>query len=163
MWIIWTQLFQSTHSLRSATVQGCRMPYRFCVSIHALLAECDVRKATCPRDNELFQSTHSLRSATSNRDRFHRGQSVSIHALLAECDEKRICNGNGVTSFNPRTPCGVRHVAGVPGAPLERFQSTHSLRSATFPAIRGHSDGSSFNPRTPCGVRLYKVLYVYHH
>ena len=79
------------------------------------------------------------------------------------------------TSFNPRTPCGVRH------APVERpgisdwFQSTHSLRSATVgPSLdkteeqvsihallaecdRGEVPGSGlhhrFNPRTPCGVR----------
>ena len=79
------------------------------VSIHALLAECD-----------------SLRHVG-----FVCHRVVSIHALLAECDrtlpEKLIPSA----SFNPRTPCGVRPVfRSLDGKEL-RFQSTHSLRSAT--------------------------------
>ncbi len=81
------QMFQSTHSLRSAT-NDFRMNIRQpAVSIHALLAECDRGKAgefdsaNCfnPRTpcgvrrapgqlvskRVQFQSTHSLRSATS--------------------------------------------------------------------------------------------------
>ena len=78
--------------------------------------------------------------------------------------------------FNPRTPCGVRHT-GTGGFLLRtKFQSTHSLRSATPPAfskiilspvsihaLLAECDprwaGTDhcmprFNPRTPCGVRL---------
>ena len=105
---------------------------------------------------------------------------VSIHALLAECDR---CGGFPPISgacFNPRTPCGVRPGTSGPFAPLCRFQSTHSLRSATDchrrfrPRYRvsihallaecdSHADGpglggSRFNPRTPCGVRLMSNL-----
>ena len=103
-------LFQSTHSLRSAT--GCKKVdlLKDLVSIHALLAECDnwlvsetavsycfnprtpcgVRLPTCRSGHSMrwFQSTHSLRSATPS------------------------CYG---ISFS------------------FRFQSTHSLRSATAP------------------------------
>ena len=102
---------------------------------------------------------------------------VSIHALLAECDkhqrrrkEPKQCfnprtpcgvrqGGNVINrplaSFNPRTPCGVRHRRRPGKGVSERFQSTHSLRSATvffrhLPLRRG-----GFNPRTPCGVRLH--------
>ena len=78
---------------------------------------------------------------------------VSIHALLAECDPLNW---------------------GIFFAPM-KFQSTHSLRSATKDMLRGRApynvsihallaecDGaiglfaigaSGFNPRTPCGVR----------
>ena len=56
-------LFQSTHSLRSATVQVPEMICEARVSIHALLAECD----DILPDNVLPAL-------------------VSIHALLAECD-----------------------------------------------------------------------------
>ena len=35
------------------------------VSIHALLAECDIINGGQPPDNKTFQSTHSLRSATA--------------------------------------------------------------------------------------------------
>ena len=124
------------------------------VSIHALLAECDLRlsrsgfPASCfnprtpcgvrrsPPDcgcrDEMFQSTHSLRSATGIYSTDEAVVAVSIHALLAECDW--IC-ANGTCPgrcFNPRTPCGVR---------LE------------FPVFYKHIAG--FNPRTPCGVRQY--------
>ena len=78
-------------------------------------------------------------------------------------------------SFNPRTPCGVRPISRALAVPTLRFQSTHSLRSATdldtlkrlIPAVSIHAllaecdrillDATarsiSFNPRTPCGVR----------
>ena len=100
-------VFQSTHSLRSATSFG-------------IFWHCSM----------WFQSTHSLRSATNNKPNNNRKEIVSIHALLAECDRNRAGVGNGlrvsihallaecdsclfhrhlpVRSFNPRTPCGVR-------------------------------------------------------
>ena len=78
-------------------------------------------------------------------------------------------------SFNPRTPCGVRLSVRLIMPPVELFQSTHSLRSATLRpsgapphgkvsihALLAECDGawerllrtrSRFNPRTPCGVR----------
>ena len=56
---------------------------------------------------------------------------VSIHALLAECDVQGSSNSNPGSGFNPRTPCGVRQSGGSSVHPLARFQSTHSLRSAT--------------------------------
>ena len=101
----------------------------------------------------MFQSTHSLRSATMGYTARGAFGLVSIHALLAECDRFRnpvprpVCRFNprtpcgvrlvrasdssGGQSFNPRTPCGVRlHIQKVKLRP-NRFQSTHSLRSAT--------------------------------
>ena len=78
--------------------------------------------------------------------------------------------------FNPRTPCGVRHAMLSCAGPCRRFQSTHSLRSATgycwtrrqglsvsIHALLAECDEIcndyknqqyGFNPRTPCGVRL---------
>ena len=56
-------VFQSTHSLRSATQNWRQFVYIEDVSIHALLAECD------PLTVEDVS-----------------GLEVSIHALLAECD-----------------------------------------------------------------------------
>ena len=103
-------MFQSTHSLRSATL------YRYCnvidytVSIHALLAECDssaaadafsvpgfnprtpcgVRRSTSiPADTlSAFQSTHSLRSATAP-DHIH-CYSTAQTILCANLPEKAI-------------------------------------------------------------------------
>ena len=125
--------FQSTHSLRSATLQGHCRSQDFQVSIHALLAECDrwhvphlitllvsihALLAECDWCFGVFhsqccfwfQSTHSLRSATS-------------------CFSVRPASQTG---FNPRTPCGVRLMAIWSLNRTVRFQSTHSLRSATL-------------------------------
>ena len=101
-------LFQSTHSLRSATKSGFRECFRVLVSIHALLAECDnlyrigntrlhgfnprtpcgVRQSASNTRiaRTSFQSTHSLRSATPTYAITYLVCGVSIHALLAECD-----------------------------------------------------------------------------
>ncbi len=61
-------LFQSTHSLRSAT-------------FWLLLA------LNC---STWFQSTHSLRSATYAARKAFNVDAVSIHALLAECDPLKL-------------------------------------------------------------------------
>ena len=107
--ITWTRCwFQSTHSLRSAT-------HRFqLAAIHPL-----------------FQSTHSLRSATVHFKDYCVPLWVSIHALLAECDALIGKNPLRKASFNPRTPCGVRPEYSPPSIQSDKFQSTHSLRSAT--------------------------------
>ncbi len=145
--------FQSTHSLRSATDFTGFGRANPPVSIHALLAECDLPGTSRRLPRTGFQSTHSLRSATT-----------------------LFCPGATVTeSFNPRTPCGVRRMTILASPPLARFQSTHSLRSATYfyhpaPASKNVSihallaecdyrqpaclpQSGGFNPRTPCGVR----------
>ena len=82
-----------------------------------------------------FQSTHSLRSATIIRRRLKRHQLVSIHALLAECDPSEIIISGKWQSFNPRTPCGVRPARVSRRGRKRMFQSTHSLRSATYAAL----------------------------
>ena len=106
---------------------------------------------------------------------------VSIHALLAECDIKKDRLAIVHDSFNPRTPCGVRLNGGTTLRNNRKFQSTHSLRSATHQrgnnpdnekfqsthSLRSatlanrfkdlHPEG--FNPRTPCGVR--QAIYDY--
>ena len=82
---------------------------------------------------------------------------VSIHALLAECDATLRNNKSTIESFNPRTPCGVRPTPETINQTTERFQSTHSLRSATFFLLMFHDGNNGFNPRTPCGVRPSSV------
>ena len=144
--------FQSTHSLRSATSNGKK------ISLAAT-----------------FQSTHSLRSATREAQEKLLEAEVSIHALLAECDPGIYPCISGLLSFNPRTPCGVRPFSFDLYATFGRFQSTHSLRSATQGPVEPYflimvsihallaecdyiirilySMTWGFNPRTPCGVR----------
>ena len=145
-----------------------------------------------------FQSTHSLRSATRFSYRGNRRHAVSIHALLAECDFELSGKFHQPAGFNPRTPCGVRLQESLDATPRRavsihallaecdygltrmpipgmKFQSTHSLRSATvfrmillrnflvsihallaecdLGFIRITATTNCFNPRTPCGVR----------
>ena len=80
----------------------------------------------------MFQSTHSLRSATADKIIITEDGEVSIHALLAECDKFRQDGRAGKSGFNPRTPCGVRHELPLQYRVELLFQSTHSLRSATY-------------------------------
>ena len=83
----------------------------------------------------MFQSTHSLRSATEEYKPLAACSGVSIHALLAECDKNRNWMMWSKIRFNPRTPCGVRLKAAKAEAGTPKFQSTHSLRSATAPNL----------------------------
>ena len=186
--------FVSIHALLAECDPSARFhAVNRAVSIHALLAECDHQPGwgnddgTCfnPRtpcgvrqslglgavDHGLFQSTHSLRSATQVTYVGGNWDQVSIHALLAECDAAGISWWWMLISFNPRTPCGVRREPRNSTAYTETFQSTHSLRSATWRsglpyclcpvsihALLAECDGGwlrrgalwwSFNPRTP--------------
>ena len=123
--------FQSTHSLRSATPVSSRRGGAFlCFNPRT---PCGVRLQVPSRWWTLykFQSTHSLRSATSPLKESNKKSRVSIHALLAECDIRLWLISRFLYSFNPRTPCGVRHVLPALADIDMVFQSTHSLRSAT--------------------------------
>ena len=147
-------MFQSTHSLRSATLpDGCKS-HLLAVSIHALLAECDykpsrsrnhvhrfnprtpcgVRRPPPSRQSDCltFQSTHSLRSATHRMRAFRERHPVSIHALLAECDFRKypVRRADLVVSIHALLAECDGHGLGI-RVQLHRFQSTHSLRSAT--------------------------------
>ena len=150
-----TKTFQSTHSLRSATNRkagACRVQK---VSIHALLAECD--DVAIEGYGSTFVSIHALLAECDWPSRkpvevhevsihallaecdvpcvfFSSSTSVSIHALLAECDPRTKSACLTLRCFNPRTPCGVRRSACPFTGFSFRFQSTHSLRSATQPA-----------------------------
>ena len=77
--------FQSTHPVRGATTRALGVELASRISIHAPRAGCDqiIFKGM---DKPAFQSTHPVRGATDE--------------LLEE--------NNGLTNFNPRTPCGVR-------------------------------------------------------
>ena len=172
------RLFQSTHSLRSATNRRKTTSYLF--SSFNPRTPCGVRQYLDnpgPEDIQ-FQSTHSLRSATKVFRPVGGKNPVSIHALLAECDNNAGGDVSVYAGFNPRTPCGVRPSLRGDCRRNHRFQSTHSLRSATnntgsrgnglevsIHALLAECDSlllrlawrrTGFNPRTPCGVRQVK-------
>ena len=64
-------------------------------------------------------------------------------------------------NFNPRTPCGVRHVDALPLLDGLKFQSTHPLRGATSMRSDRMCPRHYFNPRTPCGVRRNSQLAIF--
>ena len=123
-----------------------------------------------------FQSTHPLRGATFITSSMQNVYKISIHAPLAGCDFYPHTRPLSGLHFNPRTPCGVRHVTLPPPVSCLTFQSTHPLRGATTVPRKAlwvrlisihaplagcdHSarltgrQPNNFNPRTPCGVRL---------
>ena len=124
------------------------------VSIHALLAECDtlgtydcvIQLSFNPRtpcgvrqimNNQIklkdTVSIHALLAECDNPGcRMTNCYLVSIHALLAECDPRTTKTKTKTKSFNPRTPCGVRLTFSGARETAHGFQSTHSLRSATW-------------------------------
>ena len=106
--------FQSTHSLRSATVAHTTVIYPTGVSIHALLAECDgamgLKAVPIPCFNP--RTPCGVRPQQGGRVRLF-------------------------PRFNPRTPCGVRQKTGKLSHGRFTFQSTHSLRSATQAPVLG--------------------------
>ena len=127
----WSAMFQSTHSLRSATLPGISLCQEWRVSIHALLAECDAR-CDHRRSRSRIVSIHALLAECDRKPgRPSLYTEVSIHALLAECDQGYGPPPYQASSFNPRTPCGVRQSHLPPLPCMVPFQSTHSLRSAT--------------------------------
>ena len=123
------------------------------VSIHALLAECDVLhppllsdarsfnpRTPCgvrrqPPDNKETIESFNPRTPCGVRLLLDSSPGkaciVSIHALLAECDTRKNNMCIIAYGFNPRTPCGVRLTSPISIRSCARFQSTHSLRSAT--------------------------------
>ena len=79
------------------------------ISIHALLAEGDMRIWETQRAASIFLSTPSSRRATCSKvytiDIAH---SISIHALLAEGDQTQRNTKFGQSHFYPRPPRGGR-------------------------------------------------------
>ena len=174
-------MFQSTHSLRSATLVVLLFSIRDIVSIHALLAECDgqaVRNIPIPvRFNP--RTPCGVRQETA----------LTL-AITGSFNPRTPCGVRrekpltpvAMNRFNPRTPCGVRRVTAVwsilpTGVSihallaecdnveayayiLDAFQSTHSLRSATICYRPAYLSPHSFNPRTPCGVRHIAPSFI---
>ena len=125
-------MFQSTHSLRSATSSSLTVstsPDGFNPR-----TPCGVRLSAFSStfNPYRFQSTHSLRSATRGTQPKERNKTMfqSTHSLRSATVE--YATGRPASHrFNPRTPCGVRRNTATLHYMHYAFQSTHSLRSAT--------------------------------
>ena len=110
------------------------------------------------------------------------GVKISIHAPLAGRDFTFRPSPPHTAHFNPRAPCGARHIATLDKSEMSIFQSTRPLRGATIlsadpaPAesisihapLAGRDPHARsylyrhrhFNPRAPCGARLERVLRI---
>ena len=150
------------------------------ISIHALLAESDIRDSLIERSAVVFLSTLSLRRATAAEHLSHGVKIISIHALLAESDQQGAETGSRKHHFYPRSPCGERPpslyiFSKHPGisihallaesdaanlivlSKLPTFLSTLSLRRATSLPIYLLQTPRHFYPRSPCGERPYSA------
>ena len=145
------------------------------ISIHALLAESDMRvsmyNVSPPRflstlslrratysvfqgfDSGKFLSTLSLRRATHLRRNSENCPTISIHALLAESDglnARILCSD---INFYPRSPCGERHTW-QRGSRITYVISIHALLAESDTVMVGLLMFSLyFYPRSPCGER----------
>ena len=124
--------FQSTLSVRRATYW--RPKSRKCKEFQSTLS---VRRATgdlklLVRLVKKFQSTLSVRRATNPALSLVVFAGISIHALREESDQSKKASARLYWHFNPRSPWGERHIS--PPAYLDRaqFQSTLSVRRATY-------------------------------
>ena len=146
-------IFLSTLSLRRATTHHFPTLHNVFISIHALLAESDLRVVDGSKSSIIsihallaesdlsiliigfsgmvFLSTLSLRRATAWSASKLGGMSISIHALLAESDPVKI----------------------KPVLISTKFLSTLSLRRATRYVKRLSCRTMHFYPRSPCGER----------
>ena len=127
--------FQSTHPVWGATVPSGQGAFYLEISIHAPRVGCDYIRVSKTGGGALFQSTHPVWGATSE----------AIRASRA------------TTDFNPRTPCGVRHILGRNRLGRKNFNPR------TPCGVRPLWTGCplrwrNFNPRTPCGVRRVSLL-----
>ena len=177
--------FQSTHSVWSATAYTSKTSRSTAVSIHALRVECDREESVffgltfCfnPRTpcgvrllpegagsgGWVFQSTHSVWSATTYFYSLYVFCNVSIHALRVECDNGAHGNIREIHGFNPRTPCGVRLFLHPTAERSLKFQSTHSVWSATQDSLaRARRQVVSIHAlRVECDALPDGVAYVH--
>ena len=154
--------FQSTHPLRGATNEYKNFADNKIISIHAPLAGCDSGAVVDVSSFAIFQSTHPLRGATNDGHDRELLSTISIHAPLAGCDSALIVCFGERPYFNPRTPCGVRHLQGGTLSSGSLFQSTHPLRGAThwFSREVNSTTISIHAPLAGCDVGCLSLLVL---
>ena len=96
--------FQSTLSVRRATIEGVESRETHDISIHALRKESDTYKDFMSREVKAFQSTLSVRRATIILVLVAWFIDISIHALRKESDMARAPKVGCSLYFNPRSP-----------------------------------------------------------
>ena len=83
-----------------------------------------------------FQSTLPVRGATDSFSCISTDELISIHAPRAGSDLCSSLAHSQATDFNPRSPCGERHLHLQNQHNSQIFQSTLPVRGATEPAAQ---------------------------
>ena len=126
--------------------------YEEYISILAPRAGRDSATYSAPTTISAFQSSRPVRGATLTDDNVLWAFKISILAPRAGRDRCNLLPCFLRSDFNPRAPCGARHVWGVglwirynfnPRAPC-------GARHTSSTKIQVLGD---FNPRAPCGAR----------
>ena len=130
-------LFQSTRPMRGATFNpatGCSSQR---ISIHAPHAGRDHQRCQPTSWQTGFQSTRPMRGATMAIKRHIGVCQISIHAPHAGRDSAVPLIACSAFYFNPRAPCGARHMTYQELLELKKFQSTRPMRGATWQESHG--------------------------
>ena len=124
--------FQSTHPMRGATKKLKISIDILIISIHAPHAGCDIAFYKKYRA-EIKISIHAPHAGCDCKfsKSSSSSSSISIHAPHAGCDRASTVSLYCPFDFNPRTPCGVRHLCCWSFLFSFLFQSTHPMRGAT--------------------------------
>ena len=103
-WLSSVVIFQSTLSVRRATLDALNTVETQYISIHALRKESDLHQCSQSIWGMLFQSTLSVRRATEAMLASGSAQQISIHALRKESDRSPRAYPRPGQYFNPRSP-----------------------------------------------------------
>ena len=96
-----------------------------------------------------FQSTLPKRGATEVQSPYLQSDEISIHAPHAGSDQFVFHRFFSEQNFNPRSPCGERHLQRIIGASFRQFQSTLPMRGATCNLVCVAYHGLGFQSTLP--------------
>ena len=146
--LMWT--FQSTLSMRRATLRGHVDRVVQPISIHALHEESDVTSAATRSACSIFQSTLSMRRATSSGYQCSSPHIISIHALHEESDLQPLHIYLRCATF--QSTLSMRRATVHANVAVDHgiLISIHALHEESDSRGRHHRhDRQDFNPRSP--------------
>ena len=129
------------------------------ISIHAPRVGCDANLRCWESLRKIFQSTHPVWGATTCGEGNGSDTLISIHAPRVGCDWAPPPAAMPTQNFNPRTPCGVRHIRITSTVNKKYFNPRTPCGVRRLRASGATAPTVNFNPRTPCGVRRGDDLY----
>ena len=185
LWVLSTQIFLSTLSLRRATSKRfppmCFIKHFYprspcgerrltddvstggkIISIHALLAESDLKTPCVMLSIEVFLSTLSLRRATPPVREIIQWEGIFLSTLSLRRATSALCSFGGAFAF--LSTLSLRRatiISQTNRRTTKPFLSTLSLRRATNKISTIRITREYFYPRSPCGERLFKISFLF--